>query len=86
MTKRYWWVSVGGSECEPCVLSDGKIYTFGCPDPFLPDDPGIEMVKEMPEPPLNAAETEAYKEQNRINYEKWRKENPGVRHGYRRFD
>lgn len=85
-TKEYWWVSVGGNDCEPCVLSEGKIYTFGCPDSFQPDDPGIEMVKPMAEPPLNAAQEEAHKEKRRIEYEQWRKENPGVSHGYRRFN
>lgn len=81
----YWWISVGGSECEPAVKdSDGKFYTFGCADPLSEDDfKKVRQIKDIPEKPLSPEE----EEKERIRLEKyWEGERKAGRvHGYRKF-
>lgn len=83
MAKTYWWISVGGNECEPAVRTDdGKLFTFGCPDPL--DDTGIDLVRELCD---SAPDTPAEAERKRVAWEKKAAKDAkrGIFHGYRRF-
>jgi len=74
--KQYWWISVNGSKCEPAVKDkEGKVYTFGCPDP-LPENTFV-FVEELEDPPLTPKE--------KIKHEKEMKKLFGSNHGYRVF-
>lgn len=84
MAKTYWWVSVGGNDCEPAVVVDGKqVYTFGCPDPFDATDGHVEMVEEIGEAPDTPAE--AARKQAKWEKQRERDRKAGLIHGYRRF-
>ena|SRR6266849_5181302 len=94
-TKEYWWVSVGGNDCELALVvktTDGpvaetmpytEIFTFGCPDPLTRKD--VVLVKELtmlpPDTPEKAAQRAAAWEAKRETDRK-----KGIIHGYRRFD
>lgn len=95
MTKEWselWWVSVGGSDCEPArVVYSPKgpwtaesvprtIYTIGCADGtiFSPTC-GIELVETIANPALTPT-------QKRERNELWEKQKKAAgRHGYREF-
>ena len=44
----FYWASVGGADPEPVeVVREGpvtKVFTFGCPDPFVLGDPDCPVV------------------------------------------
>lgn len=90
-TKEYWWVSVGGNNCEPAVVvktSDGphhapdvEIFTFGCPDALTTKS--VELVEKLDDPPdtpKQAARKQAAWDRKRAADAK-----RGIYHGYRTF-
>jgi hypothetical protein len=85
-----WWVSVGGTTCEPArLVKEGKtshIFTIGCPDGTLIEpDCGIELVEiiETNEIPLTPEGSRKAEIAWRRKLARDRKN--GVLHGYRSF-
>jgi hypothetical protein len=88
-----WWVSVGGSKCEPArvvfkvphaswTYADliKTVYTIGCPDgTVMSPDCGVEMVERMESAPPTPKEKAALEKA-------WAaKRSYSGLHGYRRF-
>ncbi len=79
-----YWVSVGGNECEPARLEDGKVFTIGCNDgTVIEEGCGIEIVGEL------RGKLRTPKEQARLKVlweeKRKREREAGIRHRYRRF-
>jgi len=79
----WYWVSVGGNDCEVARMQDGKIFTTGCADGTEYEEGcGIEVMPEI----LNAPRTS----KERARYKKIWEENialrRGISHGYRKFN
>lgn len=83
--KEYWWVSVGGNDCEPAIVvgSEPKreIFTFGCPDALTTKD--AELVQEIGTPPDTPKEAARKQLVWDKKCEADRKR--GIIHGYRKF-
>ncbi|MGY2995496.1 hypothetical protein [Mesorhizobium sp. URHB0026] len=91
MKNELWWVSVGGTTCEPArVVKDGKeqtVFTIGCPDgTLMAPDCGIELVEIIAK-----ADVPLTPEGSKRAEQNWRRKmardhKAGLHHGYRRFD
>jgi hypothetical protein len=75
------WISVGGNDCEPARLEDGKVYTIGCADPLPPDKFKIVSEKFVGQP----ARPRTTNEQREFDVWLEKEKKAGRVHGYRRF-
>jgi hypothetical protein len=85
MTKEYWWISVGGGDYEPAVVTEEGIFTFGCSDPFKLDDPTIKVRCKMEARPLTPEKDKEWMEDKNRREVEWNLARGVSPHRYRQF-
>lgn len=86
-----WWVSVGGTTCEPArIVREGKqsrVFTIGCPDGTLIDpDCGVELVERIEKADIPLTPEGSVRAERNWQRKMARDRKAGLYHGYRRFD